>query len=135
MVGFDHENGANVYFLANSQKQSSILFNEAKRMIDASPWLKQRFQTTRSEIRFPLTNGTIVAMSAEKKDKDGENLSFGVFDEIHEYEDYDLINVMKRSRGTRKQPLIVYITTAGTVLDGPLVDMVDSGKDCLKNYD
>ena len=42
---------------------------------------------------------------------------------------------MKRSRGTRKQPLIVYITTAGTVLDGPLVDMVDSGKDCLKNYD
>lgn len=135
MVGFDHENGANVYFLANSQKQSSILFNEAKRMIDASPWLKARFQTTRSEIRFPATNGTIVAMSAEKKDKDGENLSFGVFDEIHEYQDYDLINVMKRSRGTRKQPLIVYITTAGTVLDGPLVDMVDSGKDCLKNYD
>lgn len=135
MVGFDHENGANVYFLANSQKQSSILFNEAKNMIDASPWLKARFQTTRSEIRFPLTNGTIVAMSAEKKDKDGENLSFGVFDEIHEYEDYDLINVMKRSRGTRKQPLIVYITTAGTVLDGPLVDMVDAGKDCLKNLD
>ena len=67
MVGFDHENGANVYFLANSQKQSSILFNEAKRMIDASPWLKQRFQTTRSEIRFPLTNGTIVAMSAERR--------------------------------------------------------------------
>ena len=105
MVGFDHENGANVYFLANSQKQSSILFNEAKRMIEASPWLKARFQTTRSEIRFPATNGTIVAMSAEKKDKDGENLSFGVFDEIHEYQDYDLINVMKRSRGTRKQPL------------------------------
>lgn len=135
MVGFDSENGANIYFLANSQKQSSILFKEAKNMIDSSPWLSERFQTTRSEIRYPKTHGTIVAMSAEKKDKDGENLSFGVFDEIHEYEDYDLINVMKRSRGTRKQPLIVYITTAGTVLDGPLVDMIDAGHDCLKNYD
>lgn len=135
MAGFDGENGANIYFLANSQKQSSILFNEAKNMIDSSPWLRERFQTTRSEIRYPKTHGTIVAMSAEKKDKDGENLSFGVFDEIHEYEDYDLINVMKRSRGTRKQPLIVYITTAGTVLDGPLVDMIDAGHDCLKNLD
>lgn len=135
MVGFDHENGANVYFLANSQKQSSILYNEARNMINASPWLQERFQPTRSEIRYPKTNGTIVAMSAEKKDKDGENLHFGVFDEIHEYEDYGLINVMKRSRGTRKQPLIVYITTAGTVLDGPLVDMIDSGHDCLRNYD
>lgn len=135
MVGFDHENGANVYFLANSQKQSSILFNEARNMINASPWLKARFQPNRSEIRYPKTNGTIVAMSAEKKDKDGENLHFGVFDEIHEYEDYSLINVMKRSRGTRTQPLIVYITTAGSVLDGPLVDMIDSGQDCLKNYD
>lgn len=135
MVGFDHENGANVYFLANSQKQSSILFEEARNMITASPWLRDRFQPNRSEIRFPKTNGKIVAMSAEKKDKDGENLHFGVFDEIHEYEDYSLINVMKRSRGTRKQPLIVYITTAGTVLDGPLVDMIDAGHDCLKNLD
>ena len=135
MVGFDGENGANVYFLANSQKQSSILFEEARNMITDSPWLKERFVPNRSEIRYPKTHGKIVAMSAEKKDKDGENLHFGVFDEIHEYEDYTLINVMKRSRGTRKQPLIVYITTAGTVLDGPLIDMIDNGHDCLKNLD
>lgn len=135
MCGFDHENGANVYFLANSQKQSSILYNEARNMINSSPWLRERFEANRSEIRFPKTNGTIVSMSAEKKDKDGENLSFAVFDEIHEYEDYGLINVMKRSRGTRKQPLIVYITTAGSVLDGPLVDMIDQGHDCLKDLE
>lgn len=135
MAGFDGENGANIYFLANSQKQSSILFNEARNMINSSPWLRERFVANRSEIRFPKTNGTIVSMSAEKKDKDGENLSFAVFDEIHAYRDYDLINVMKRSRGTRKQPLIVYITTAGTVLDGPLVDMIDQGHDVLSDLD
>ena len=135
MAGFDGENGANVYFLANSQKQASILYEEARNMITASPWLSDRFVPNRSEIRFPATNSKIVAMSAEKNNKDGENLHFGVFDEIHEYEDYTLINVMKRSRGTRKQPLIVYITTAGYVLDGPLVDMIDQGHDVLKSYD
>lgn len=135
MVGYDGENGPNVYFLANSQKQASILYEEARNMITASPWLRERYVPNRNEIRFPADNGKIVAMSAEKNNKDGENLHFGVFDEIHEYEDYTLINVMKRSRGTRKQPLIVYITTAGYVLDGPLTDFIEQGHDTLENYD
>lgn len=135
MAGFDGEQGANVYFLANSQKQSSLLFEESKAMIDASPYLSDRFDATRSEIRFPKTNSKIVNMSAEKNNKDGENVHFAVFDEIHEYQSYDLINVMKRSRGMRKQPLIVYITTAGSVLDGPLMDYVENGQDCLNDLD
>jgi len=135
MAGFDGENGPNVYFLANSQKQSRILYEESKAMIEASPWLKERFVPNVSEIRYPKTNGKIVAMSAEKNNKDGENLHFGVFDEIHEYQDYALINVMKRSRGTREQPLIVYITTAGSVLDGPLVNFIEQGQDTLSNYE
>jgi len=135
MTGFDGERGANVYFLANAQKQAHKLFDESKAMIDASPFLSNRFVANNNEIRFPKHKCTIVPMSAEKTNKDGENLHFAVFDEIHEYKDYKLINVMKRSRGTRKQPLIIYISTAGTVLDGPLMDFVDNGQDCLKNYD
>lgn len=135
ITGFDGENGPNTYILANSQKQSSILFEEARNMITSSPWLAKRFTPNRSEIRFEANKGKIVAMSAEKNNKDGENLHFGVFDEIHEYEDYTLINVMKRSRGARKQPLIVYITTAGFVLDGPLIDFIDQGHETLENYD
>lgn len=42
---------------------------------------------------------------------------------------------MKRSRGTREQPLIVYITTAGSVLDGPLVNFIEQGQDTLSNYE
>lgn len=135
MAGFDGENGPNVYFLANSQKQASLLYEGSRTMIQKSPWLSDRFVPNRSEIRCPKASGKILAMSAEKNNKDGENVHFAVFDEIHEYQDYSLINVMRNSRGTRKQPLIVYITTAGYVLDGPLVDMVDQGHDTLDNYD
>lgn len=135
MAGFDGENGPNVYFLANSQQQSRLLFEASRSMIKKSPWLSERFVPNRSEIRFPATDGKIMAMSAEKSNKDGENVHFAVFDEIHEYQDYSLINVMKNSRGTRTQPLIVYITTAGFVLDGPLMDMVEQAQDTLKNYE
>lgn len=135
MAGFDGENGPNVYFLANSQQQSRLLFEASRSMIRKSPWLSERFVPNRSEIRFPATDGKIMAMSAEKSNKDGENVHFAVFDEIHEYQDYSLINVMKNSRGTRTQPLIVYITTAGFVLDGPLMDMVEQAQDTLKNYE
>lgn len=135
MLGFDGEQGANVYILANSQHQSSILFQESREMIQSSKWLSERYIPNRSEIRFPLTNSKMIAMSAEKGGKDGENTHFAVFDEIHQYEDYGLINVMKRSRGARKQPLIIYITTAGSVLDGPLVDFVDNGHETLTDYD
>ena len=135
MAGFDGENGPNVYFLANSQKQASLLYEGSRTMIQKSPWLSDRFVPNRSEIRYPKTGGKILAMSAEKNNKDGENVHFAVFVEIHEYQDYSLINVMRNSRGTRKQPLIVYITTAGYVLDGPLVDMVDQGHDTLDNYE
>lgn len=133
MMGFDGERGANVYVLANSQKQSSILFDESKAMIKSSPFLDKRYKALRSEIRYDTKNCKMVAMSAEKSDKDGENLHFGVFDELHEYKDYELINVMKKSRGMRKQPLILYITTAGYVLDGPLMQYYENGKECLEN--
>ncbi|MCH4175897.1 MAG: terminase large subunit [Streptococcaceae bacterium] len=134
MLGEDGENGANVYILANSQKQSNILFEEAKAMIEASPYLTKRFKAMAREIKFPAKKCSMVAMSAEKK-KDGENLHFGCFDEVHDFIDYILINVMKRSRGMRKQPLIMYITTAGTVLDGPLMDFYENGIDCLEHLE
>lgn len=134
MLGEDDENGANIYILANSQKQSNILFEESAAMVKASPYLSKRFKPMARVIKFPKKNCTMVAMSAEKK-KDGENLHFGCFDEVHDFKDYVLINVMKRSRAMRKQPLIMYITTAGTVLDGPLMDMYDQGKECLEKYD
>ena len=35
--------------------------------------------------------------------------------------DFKLINVVKRGMNKRRQPLMIYITTMGSVLDGPLM--------------
>ncbi|AVQ34415.1 terminase large subunit [Staphylococcus muscae] len=130
-VSQDGENGAEVHLLANVMKQARILFDESKAMIQASPKLNQNFRPLRDEIRYDKTFSKIMPQASDSEKLDGLNTHMAIFDEIHEFKDYKLINVIKNSRAARKQPLIIYITTAGTVLDGPLIDMVEAGRDVL----
>lgn len=127
----DGENGARVYQLANSKEQARDMFDECKAMIKASPLLKKHFDETLHEIRFRRTMSKILPLATDSKKLDGKNCSMGCFDEIHEYKTYKLINVIKNSTGARNQPMILYITTAGYQLNGPLMDYYDKAADVL----
>ncbi|KKC49527.1 terminase [Paenibacillus sp. D9] len=128
----DGEKGARVFQLANSKEQARELFDECKAMVKASTLLDRHFQETLHEIRFERTGSKIMPLATDSKKLDGKNASFAVFDEIHEYKTYKLINVIKNSTGARSQPLILYITTAGYQLDGPLMDYYDKAADVLE---
>ncbi|WP_429993421.1 terminase large subunit [Metabacillus fastidiosus] len=130
-VSKDGENGADIPLLANSMKQARLLFDEAKAMVKASPNLKKRFRSLRDAIHFDKTFSKIEPQASDSEKLDGLNTHIAIFDEIHEYKDYKLINVIKNSRGSRDQPLLIYITTAGYQLDGPLVDYYEQGLDVL----
>src|SRR5699024_593319 len=127
----DGENGADVYLLANTKQQAGIIYNEAKEMVKKSPRLRRQFQAKRDEIWFSKTSSKIEHRASDSEKLDGLNTHLGIFDEIHEFKDYKLINVIKQSRGSRKQPLIIYITTAGYQLDGPLVNYYEQASDVL----
>lgn len=135
MTGFDGENGANVYVLANAKDQAAILFDKTKEMIKVSPRLDKKYKAQRSVIKDESSFSKMEARASDSKKLDGLNTHFAIFDEIHEFTDYKLINVIKKSRGTRSQPLITYITTAGFVLDGPLMQYFESGVECLENLE
>lgn len=128
----DGENGARVYQLANSKEQAREVFDECKAMVKSSPLLNRHFDETLHEIRYGRTLSKIIPLATDSKKMDGKNCSFGVFDEIHEYKNYKLINVIKNSTGARQQPLLLYITTAGYQLDGPLIDYYEKGTDVLE---
>lgn len=130
-VSKDGENGADVVLLANSMKQAKILFDEAKAMVKSSPKLRKRFRPLRDAIHYDKAFSKIEPQAADSEKLDGLNTHIGVFDEIHEFKDYKLINVIKNSRGSREQPLLIYITTAGYQLDGPLVNYYEQGDDVL----
>ena len=127
----DGERGADIYLLANSKDQAGIVFEECKGQIDSSPALASRFRTLRDGVYYDKTNARIRHRSSDSKKLDGLNPHMAIFDEIHEYRDFKLINIIARKTIKRTQPLILYITTMGNVIDGPLAYYYDQFTDAM----
>lgn len=117
----DGERGADVYLLANAKEQAGIVFRECAAQISGSPALGRHFRVLRDAIHFDRTRSTIQHRASDSTKLDGLNPHGGIFDEIHQMRDFKLINVIRRGMNKRKQPLALYITTMGSVLDGPLM--------------
>ena len=132
-VSKDGERGPEVYSLANSKDQAKIVFGECSAQIKASRVLSKHLRVTRDGIYYDPANGAFKALSTESRNLDGLNVHMGIFDEVHEYRDYKLINIIKGKAKKRRQPLIIYITTLGTVIDGPLMDFYVLGGNILDN--
>ncbi len=67
------------------------------------------------------------AMTAAEAAKriDGLNSHAVIIDELHAIRDRNLYEVMKQSTSSRRQPLVVMITTAGTVRECIFDDMYE----------
>lgn len=125
----DRERGAEIYALSNAKEQARIVFGECAAQISGSPALEKHVQITQSGVYF--LNSKFEPLASDSKNLDGRNVHMAVFDEIHEFRDYKLINVIKGKIKKRKQPMIIYITTLGTVIDGPLMDFYILGGQIL----
>ena len=119
-VSKDDERGADIFLLANSKEQAALTFNECSAQIKSSR-IASHFRVLRSAIYYDKTNGCIQHRASDSRKLDGLNPAMAIFDELHAYQDFKLINVIKRGMNKRRQPLAIYITTMGTVLDGPLM--------------
>lgn len=129
----DGERGPEIYLLANSKEQAGIVFNECREQIKASGYLAPRFRPLRDGVYYDAANAVIKSRASDSRRLDGLNPHMAIFDEIHEYRDFKLINIIKRKIVKRRQPLIIYITTMGTVLDGVLTYYYGLFSDALED--
>ena len=109
----DNEPGAEVYSCAADREQARIVFEMAKDMVANSPALRRRCKVYRSAITVPETSSTYKALSADAFTKHGLNAHGVIFDELHAQKNRELWDVMATSQGSRRQPLMFAITTAG----------------------
>lgn len=109
----DDEPGAEVYSAASDREQAAIVFEEAKRMVEAAPPLAQLSEVYRRAIVVPSTQSAYRVLSADAYSKHGFNAHGVVFDELHTQPNRELWDVLTTSTGARRQPLTVAITTAG----------------------
>lgn len=125
MLVADGEGGAECYTVATKKDQARITFSEAVNMVSQSPYLSQHLKKRKTDIYFPLTFGKIEALASDSNSLDGLNTHCCVVDELHAIKDRALYEVMKQSMSARRQPLMVMITTSGTVRECIYDDMYD----------
>jgi phage terminase large subunit-like protein len=110
---FDREAAPQGYCAATSRDQASLLFNEIKRMVRASPALSQLLKPWRHMVESPRTNGFLTCLSRDGNSADGINPHFAAMDEVHRWTDRELFEVVRNSMLARAQPILWAITTAG----------------------
>lgn len=108
----DAEAGAECYCAAGDRDQASLAWNSAAAMVEASSLLK-RCKVRKSQKRIIYDGSFLRAIAANESGAHGFDVHFAVCDELHVWPDRSMYDVIHTGTGARRQPLEVYITTAG----------------------
>lgn len=113
--------GYNIDIIANNEEQAKTSFEDIYNILEDT-WTKSKrfFHKTKQVITNIITKSYVKFNTSNSRTKDGKRAACLIFDEIHEYETYDSINVFQRSFGKRKHSRIFMITTNGYVREGVL---------------
>lgn len=112
LVG-DGEMGGEVYCVARKRDQARIIFDEARQMVRSSPDLSKRVQSFKLNLSIDRTASKFEPLSSDEKTGDGLNPSLVLVDELHRHKSRALLDLMDAGMGSRRQPLLRIITTAG----------------------
>lgn len=128
----DDEDGAEVYFAANSKDQVKIsawplCSNFAKAFDPKEKYLK----VYRDTINFNKTISWLKVLAADSTKLDGPNPSTFILDEYHAAKSNSLKAVLESGQGTRDNPLEIIITTAGFDKLGPCYELRTTATEIL----
>lgn len=130
MAVLDGDGAPQLVTAATKRDQAREVFDEVCRCVKSSSPLSKRFRVQRAEVQCP-NNGVIKPLSSDANTLDGLNLNLAIVDEFHAMKNGDLYRVLASSMGSRKSPLMLAITTAGFVADGPCAQFIRAGKEVL----
>lgn len=114
------------YIAATKKDQTRYVWGEARLIAEACSYLKGRIMAKYHQdlntkvLMHPKSNSFFARMSKDDKKKgDGANPQCGLLDEYHLHDTTEYYDVLSSGMKTRKQPLLMIITTAGFELKNP----------------
>ena len=131
MMIADGEGSAECYSVATKKDQASKAFKSACAMRVQSPEIRALISKRRTDMYMPSTFSSFEPLSSDSDTLDGLNSHLVIIDELHAIKDRNLYEVMKQSTSSRRQPLVVMITTAGTVRECIFDDIYDYANNVL----
>ena len=125
----DYEGAAEIYSVATKKDQAKKTLTEAVNMVKQSPELRAVIKQRRNDIYFPATASIFEALASDSNTLDGLNSHAVIIDELHAIRDRNLYEVMKQSTSSRRQPLVIMITTNGTVRESIFDNIYELARD------
>ncbi|ELN1790655.1 terminase large subunit [Staphylococcus pseudintermedius] len=136
--GIDNYDGTVV---ANTEKQAKTSFEEMHRMIIKHGLYEGNINDVEGEGVFDLTKQRITSTQTQSKfefatsnagSKGGGREGFIIYDEVHRYENNDIVDVFSSGLGKVKHPREFFIGTDGFVREGFLDKMKERSKEILE---
>jgi phage terminase large subunit-like protein len=108
----------NVSVVANSEKQAKMSFTEVYNTIDMNDNLKEHFNHKKALIESNDTKAEFQYHTSNAGTKDGLRDGCVIFEEVHRYEDSEIVDVFSSGLGKTPLPRVFYIGTDGYIRDG-----------------
>ena len=109
----DGEAGAEIYTAATKRDQARIAHSEATRMVKSSPFLRQRITAFKDNLHIRDTASKFEPLGRDENSMHGLNVHAAIVDEVHAHPTREVWDVLETATGSRRQPLMFGITTAG----------------------
>lgn len=124
MLCADKEAAPEVYCGAGTLRQALEVFTPAKQMVRILPAIKRAFHLQVWAAQLLLEAGGKF-LPVVRDPGEGQSPSCFVLDEVHQHKDDQLISTFRTGCGSRLQPLGLFISTAGSSIEGPCYAMVE----------
>lgn len=109
----DGEAEAEIYSAATKKDQAKIVWEQARNMVKKTSDLKKMLKLFQNSIVDEASGSKFVPLSSDVDSMDGLNVSLGLIDEYHAHKNDEMYNILRSAMGSRTQPLLAIITTAG----------------------
>lgn len=110
----DGEQGSEIYGAAADREQATLVFQHVKGMVLQEPEFSTRckiYETVKSVV-IEATSSSYKVISADANTKHGFNSNLIIIDELHAQPNRELVDVLMTSTGSRRQPLVIHVTTS-----------------------
>lgn len=131
----DGEYGGRVYFTAPKMEQAAQAYDTFVETVKKEPTLWKRSKKRRTDVYIEGTNTTIKPLAFSASKSDGLNPNAICCDEISSWpanSGTKYYEVLKSGQGARKQPLLISISSAGYVNEGPYDELFKRATRLLK---
>ena len=116
------------YLCANTRDQAKIVYSETRKLLESSPFIRDKFDIKRDVITCKINQNTLKPLSSDWNTTDGLRVSAACIDEVGAAKDDGLIESMTSGMLSVQNRLLILIATSYPNTQNPFLEWTNYSK-------